>query len=100
MIQSGKKLKISLISTLLVAGLAAGPVRADHDDHKASVLAPLAAFIVLGSLFKHNYGHETYYSRHRHGYSGHRHNRHRHNHRAHSYSSEGYGRKSKRNHRH
>lgn len=100
MIQPGKKLKISLISTLLVVGLAAGPVRADHDDHRANLLAPLAAFIVLGSLFKHNYGHDHNYSRHRHGYSGRRHNGHRHNHRARSYSSEGYGRKSKRIYRH
>jgi hypothetical protein len=93
MIRHGKKLTVSLISTLLVLGLAAGPVQANHDHHDANVLAPLATILVLGSLLKLNQGYEYRYSNRRYGHSGHY--GHRHNHRARSYSYEGYNRKSR-----
>jgi hypothetical protein len=98
MIRHDKKLKVSLISALLVLGLAAGPVQANHDDHDANVLAPLATILVLGSLLKLNQGYEYRYSNRRYGHSGHY--GHRHNHRSRSYSYEGYNRKSKRIYRH
>lgn len=97
MIQSSKKLKVFLISALLVSGLVAGPVQAHQIDN---VLAPLAAFVVLGSLLRHNHGHEYYYKRrpghygHNRGYNGHY--GHQHSHRARSYSYEGYNRKPRR----
>ncbi len=93
MIRHDKKLKVSLISALLVLGLAAGPVQANHDDHDANVLAPLATILVLGSLLKLNQGYEYRYSNRRYGQSGHY--GHRHTHRARSYSHEGYNRKSR-----
>jgi len=101
MTQHSKKLKVLLISALLVSGLVAGPVQAHQIDN---VLAPLAAFVVLGSLLRHNHGHEYYYKRraghygHNHGYKGHY--GHQHGHQARSYSYEGYNRKSSRNSRH
>jgi hypothetical protein len=98
MIRHDKKLKVSLISALLVLGLAAGPVQANHDHHDANVLAPLATILVLGSLLKLNQGYEYRYSNRRYGHSGHY--GHRHNHRTRSYSYEGYNRKSKRIYRH
>ena len=101
MIQHGKKIKVSLISTLLLLGLAAGPVQANHDDHNGNVLAPLATLLVLGSLLKLNQGYEYKYSQRRYRYSGYRgHYRHQHNHQARSYSYERYNRKSKRIYRH
>ena len=98
MIRHDKKLKVSLISALLVLGLAAGPVQANHDDHDANVLAPLATILLLGSLLKLNQGYEYRYSNRRYGDSGHY--GHRHNNRSRSYSYEGYNRKSKRKYRH
>lgn len=101
MTRHGKKLKVSLISALLVLGLAAAPVQANHDDHNGSVLAPLAAILVLGSLLKLNQGYEYKYSRPRYRYSGYYgHYGHRHSHRARSYSYEGYNRGSRRIYRH
>ena len=100
------KIKVLLISTLLVVGLAANPARSDH-EHSNNVIAPLAGLLILGALLKNN---DYYYKRSKryyghsdnHGHrNGHR-NGHRHGHqaRARSYSSEGYGRKSKRIYRH
>ena len=102
------KIKVLLISTLLVVGLAANPARADH-EHSDNVIAPLAGLLILGALLKNNhyyykrsrryYGH---YENRGHGYGHGQGQRHRHGHqaRARSYSSEGYGRKSKRIYRH
>ena len=92
------KIKVLLISTLLVVGLAANPARADH-ERSNNVIAPLAGLLILGALLKNN---DYYYKRSR-RYYGHSENHgHRHGHqaRARSYSSEGYGRKSKRKYRH
>ena len=101
MTRHGKNLKTSLISTILVLGLAAGPVQANHDDHGSNVLAPLATILVLGSLLKLNQGYQYKYSKHRHGYGGHHgHYGHKHNQRARSYSYEGYSRESRRIYRH
>jgi len=116
MTQHSKKLKVLLISTLLVSGLLTGPVQAHQIDN---VIAPLAAFVVLGSLFKHNHGHEYQYSRPRHGHYGHngnyghqgykghsgyygykKHSGNQHRRRARSYSYEGYQRKSRRIYKH
>jgi hypothetical protein len=100
MTQPSKKLKVLLISALLVSGFATGPVQAHQIDN---VLAPLAAFVVLGSLLRHNHGQEYYYKRrpghygHNRGYNGHY--GHQHGHQARSYSYEGYNRKSRRNSR-
>jgi len=93
MTQHSNKLKVSLISALLVVGLAAGPAQADHDHHGGNVIAPLATLLVLGSLLHHNHGYGYKYSRRNYGHSGHY--GHRHNHRARSYSYEGYNRKSR-----
>ncbi len=112
MTQHSKKLKVSLISGLLIFGLATGTVQADHNDYNGNVLAPLAAFVVLGSLLRHNHGHDYYYKR-RQGHYGHNHghgykyskrryahNGYQYDRRARSYSNEGYKRKShKRNSR-
>jgi hypothetical protein len=103
MTRHGINLKVSLISALLVLGLAATPVQANHDDHNGSVLAPLAAILVLGSLLKHNQGYEYKYSRPRYRYNryyGHYGHRHSHRARARSYSYEGYKRGSRRIYRH
>jgi len=103
MARHSKKMKVSLISALLVFGLATGPVQANHDSHRANVLAPLAAFIVLGSILRHNHGHAYKYSKRRYG---HHQNSGRHSHqsrnysRSRSYSHEGYNRSSKRIYRH
>jgi hypothetical protein len=117
----GNKIKALLISTLLVIGLVANPARADHEHSDNDLIAPLAGILVLGALLNHNhnynhkrskryyghYGNHGYRQGHRNGYrqghrnghrQGHR-NGHRNGHLARSYSSEGYGRKSKRNHR-
>ena len=96
--QHGNKIKVLLVSALLVVGLMSGSARADH-EHSNNVIAPLAGLLVLGALFSHNhnyhkrskryYGHKGHYGHY--GHSGRNHG-----HRARSYSSEGYGRKSKR----
>jgi hypothetical protein len=85
-------IRVLLISTLLVLGLAVNPARADH-EHSNNVIAPLAGLLVLGALLRHN---DYYYKRSKryYGHSGHRHN-HRDGYRTRSYSAEGYGRKSK-----
>ena len=93
MTQRSNKLKVSLISALLVVGLAAGSARADHDHQSGNVIAPLATLLVLGSLLHHNHGYEYKYSKRYYGHSGH--HGHRHNHRTRSYSYEGYKRKSR-----
>ena len=98
MTHHSKKLKISLISVLLVLGLATGPVQASHNHN---VLAPLAAFVVLGSLLRHNHGHDYHYSKRRYGHYGHNgHNGNMHNRRARSHSFEGRNRNFKRIVRH
>ena len=107
-----KAVKVSLISALLIMGLAAKPVQADHNDN---LLVPLAGFVLLGSLLRHNHGHGHGYSNHhyghQHGYSKRRYGNHGHNggyahnghggqqyhRRARSHSYEGYKRRSKRN---
>jgi len=93
MTQRSNKLKVSLISALLVVGLAAGPVQADHEHQSGNVIAPLATLLVLGSLLHYNQGYEYKYSKRRYGYG--QHYGHRHSHRARSYSYEGYNRKSR-----
>jgi hypothetical protein len=112
MAQHSKALKVSLISALLIMGLAAKPVQADHNDN---LLVPLAGFVLLGSLLNHNhghghgysshhYGHQYGYSKRRYGHNGYKggyaHNGQggrQYNRRARSQSHEGYKRKSKRN---
>ena len=107
-----KAMKVSIISALLVMGLAAKPVQADHNDN---LLVPLAGFVLLGSLLRHNhghghgysgqhYGHQYGYSKRRHGHQGHNrgnahngHGTHQYGHRARSQSHEGYKRRQKRN---
>ena len=109
MAQNSKALIVSLISALLVMGLAIKPVQADHNDN---LLVPLAGFVLLGSLLRHNYGHGHGYSNHHYGHQygyskrryGHNgnyahngHSGHQYHRRARSYSHEGYKRRSKRN---
>ena len=109
MAQRNKALIVSLISALLVMGLAIKPVQADHSDN---LLVPLAGIVLLGSLLKHNHGHGHGYSNHNHGHGygyskrryGHNgnyaqngHSGHQNQRRARSYSHEGYKRRSKRN---
>ena len=107
MAQHSKALKVSLISALLIIGLAATPVQA-HQSH--DLLVPLAGFLVLGSLLRHNHGHGHGYSSHRHG-QGYGHSKRRYSHnryygrngstghqnhrRARSHSQEGYKRRPK-----
>ena len=90
------KLKISLVSTLLVLGLAASPAQANHYRH---VIAPLATVAALAYFFDHGNHHYSYKRRSHHGYGnhnyGHQHGRHQHNRRKHSHSSGGYSHKSK-----
>jgi len=112
MVQHSKALIVSLISALLIMGLVAKPVQADHNDN---LLVPLAGFVLLGSLLKHNhghghgysnhhYGHQYGYSKRRYGHHGHKggyanngHGGRQYKRRARSHSYEGYKRKSKRN---
>ena len=111
MAQNSKALIVSLISALLVMGLAIKPVQADHNDN---LLVPLAGFVLLGSLLRHNhghghghgysnhhYGHQYGYSKRRYGHNGNYahngHSGHQYHRRARSYSHEGYKRRSKRN---
>lgn len=111
MAQLFKALKVSLISSLLIMGLVAKPVQADHNDN---LLIPLAGFVLLGSLLKHNHGHghghgysnhhygnQYGYSKRRYGhYGGYAHNEHgghQHHRRARSHSYEGYKRRPERN---
>jgi len=115
MAQHFKALKVSLISALLIMGLVAKPVQADHNDN---LLVPLAGFVLLGSLLKHNhghghgysnhhYGHQYGYSKRRNGHHGHKgsyahngHGGHQYHRRARSHSYEGYKRRPKRNKHH
>jgi hypothetical protein len=115
MAQHSKALIVSLISALLIMGLLAKPVQADHNDN---LLVPLAGFVLLGSLLKHNhghghgysnnhYGHQYGYSKGRYGHNGHNggyahngHGGHQYNRRARSHSHEGYKRRPKRNNQH
>ena len=101
-----KALKVSLISALLIMGLVAKPVQADHNDN---LLVPLAGFVLLGSLLHHNHGHGHGhgYSKRRYGYNGHNggyahngHGGHQYHRRARSQSHEGYKRRPKRNKHH
>jgi len=112
MAQHSKALKVYLISALLIIGLAATPVQAHHNH---DLLVPLAGFLVLGSLLRHNHGHGHGYSSHnyghgyghskrRYGHQGHKgnyaHNGHsgyQHHRRARSHSQERYKRRQKRN---
>ena len=104
MAQHSKALKVSLIAALLVIGLASTPAQAHYNDN---LLVPLAGFLVLGSLLRHNHGHGHGYSSHRHGHGyGYSKRRYSHNgstgrqhhRRARSHSQEGYKRKPKRIH--
>ena len=105
-----KALKVSLISALLIMGLLAKPVQADHNDN---LLVPLAGFVLLGSLLNHNHGHgysnhhhghQYGYSKRRYGHNGHNgnyahngHGAHQYHRQARSHSYEGYKRRPKRN---
>ena len=110
MAQHSKALKVILISALLIIGLAATPVQAHHNN---DLLVPLAGFLVLGSLLRHNHGHGYGYSSHHHGqgygYSkrGYGHNGYygrngstgrQYHRRARNHSQEGYKRRPKRIH--
>jgi len=115
MAQHFKALKVSLILALLIMGLVAKPVQADHNDN---LLVPLAGFVLLGSLLRHNhghghgysnhhYGHQYGYSKRRYGHHGHKggyahngHGGHQDHRRARSQSHEGYKRRPKRNKHH
>ena len=111
MAQPSKALKVSLIAALLIIGLAATPVQAHHNH---DLLVPLAGFLVLGSLLRHNHGHGHGYSSHRHGH-GYGYSKRRYGHQGHkgnyahngstgrkyhrrarSHSQEGYKRRPKR----
>ncbi len=101
MAQHSKVLKVSLFSALLVIGLASTPAQAHHNH---DLLVPLAGFLVLGSLLRHNHGHGHGYSSHNHGHGyGYSKRRYSHNgskgpqyhRRARSHSQEGYKRKPK-----
>ena len=59
-------LKAAIISAVVLMSLAANPVRADHYDN---VIAPLATFVFLNSLFRHGHNHHHGYAPHRHGYT-------------------------------
>ena len=112
MAQHSKALKVSLISTLLIMGLAATPARAHHNN---DLLVPLAGFLVLGSLLSHNHGHGQGYSKRHHGqgygyskrrysyngyYGNNGHSGQQYKRRARSYSNEGYKRRPKRSKQH
>lgn len=90
------KFKISLVSTLLILGLAASPAQANHYRH---VIAPLATVAALAYLFDHGHHSTTYKRKSRLGYGNHNHGYHhgqQHNRRKHSHSSGGYSHKPKR----
>ena len=96
-----KAVKVSLISALLIMGLVAKPVQADHNDN---LLVPLAGFVLLGSLLRHNHGHGHGHSKRRYGHNGQNgnyahngHGAHQNHRKARSHSYEGYKRRSKRN---
>ena len=101
-----KAVKVSLITALLIMGLAAKPAQAGHNDN---LLVPLAGFVLLGSLLNHNHGHGHGhgYSKRRYGHNGHNgqngnyahngHGAHQNHRRARSHSHEGYKRRQKRN---
>ncbi len=107
--QASNKIKVFLVSVLLVVGLMSGTARADH-DHSDNLIAPLAGFLILGALLNHN--HHYYRSNRHYGHYGHRarnhgyrarnhgHRARNYGHRARNYSSEGYSRRSKRINRH
>ena len=85
-------LKVAIISAVFLMGLAANPARADH---YGNVVAPLATFVFLNSLFRHGHNHRHGYSRQRHGYNqqGYYQGYKR---RGHSHSYGGYSHKQKR----
>jgi hypothetical protein len=100
------KLKVSLLSTLLVLGFAASPAQANHYRH---VIAPLATVAALAYLFDHGDHHSTYTRRsyRSHGYrsdgyrnNGQHHGYRKHSRRKHSHSSGGYSHKSKNRYQH
>lgn len=85
-------LKVAIISAVFLMGLAANPARADH---YGNVVAPLATFVFLNSLFRHGHNHHHGYSRPRHGQHQHGHYRGYKRH-GHSQSYGGYSHKQKR----
>lgn len=89
------KLKISLVSSVLILGLAASPAQADHYRH---VIAPLATVAALTYLFNHGH-HQSSYKRKSYRSYGYNHNGHhgyrKHSRRKHSHSSGGYSHNSK-----
>jgi type IV secretory pathway TrbL component len=95
------KLKIALVSILLIFGLAVSPAQADHYRH---VIAPLATVAALAYLFNNGDSHATIKRRsyRSHGYNnnGQRHAHRNYSHRKHSHSSGGYSHKSKNRHQH
>ncbi len=99
MVQHSKALKVSLIAALLIIGLASTPVQAHYNDN---LLVPLAGFLVLGSLLRHNHGYGHGYSKRRYshnGYYGYNGSKgHQYHRRARSHSQEGYKRRPKRIH--
>jgi len=93
------KTSISLLSALLLTGLAVNPAQADHSEHADSaantsnannVLVPIAVGVVLGSMLYHGHGHHYQYSKrgYRH-YSAH----HRYDQGGHGYAQRGYARR-------
>ena len=100
--QTSNKIRVLLVSALLVVGLMSGTARADH-EHSDNLIAPLAGFLILGALLNNN--HHYYRSNRHYGHYGHRARNHgyrarNYGHRARNYSSEGYSRRSKRINRH
>lgn len=97
------KLKISLVSTILVLGLAMSSVQTSHYRH---VIAPLATVTALTYLFNHGHHHSTVKRRsyHSDGYNNngqhHVHRQYRHRKHSHSHSSGGYSHKSKQRYQH
>ena len=98
------KTSISLLSALLLTGLAVNPAQADHSEHADSadntsnannVLVPIAVGVVLGSMLYHGHGHHYQYSKRRYGHysAHHRHDQSRHGYARHGYARRGYARR-------
>jgi hypothetical protein len=95
------KLKVPLVSALLVFGVAVSPVQASHYH---DVIAPLATVAVLSYLLNNDRHHTSYRSRTHYSYGyknrGQHHRSQRHSRRKHSYSSSGYSNHSKSRYQH
>ncbi len=102
-----KHSSILLCGALLMFGLLAKPAQAHYND---DVLVPLAAGVVLGSIFHHGHQHHYHHSKRRYAYHG-QSSHYGHQYRRRAYStghggykrhsqSRGYGRKSRRVYHH